>query len=137
MKLDFIEKLRRKSAEKRFKRAAERLLAERYGDRFTWSAAFTLGTPESRHVFSAAADDLSAVCELIWPELTETGELTDETVKRIKEAAFCLSVLPAGTQKLLLLPRLCQKGREDTAFGRWLAENAFELGSAQAEELLL
>ena len=87
----------------RFKRAARRYLREKYGDIFTWRAALRLDGDCEVHIFSAAAKDMSVVCELEYLE-THDGRLTEEQGADITEAAFCLSVFPAMTEKLLIVP---------------------------------
>ena len=57
---------------------------------------------------------MSVVCELEYLE-TQEGRLTEEQGAAVTEAAFCLSVFPAMTEKLLIVPE-----RAKTAAGQML-----------------
>lgn len=109
-----LKDIGRKLREWRFKRAARRYLREKYGDIFTWRAAFRLDGACEAHIFSAAARDMSVVCELEYLE-TQDGRLTEEQCAAVTEAAFCLTVFPAMTEKLLIVPE-----RAKTAAGQIL-----------------
>ena len=98
-----LKDMGRKLREWRFKRAARRYLREKYGDIFTWRASLRLDGACEAHIFSAAARDMSVVCELEYLE-AQDGRLTEEQGAAVTEAAFCLTVFPAMTEKLLIVP---------------------------------
>ncbi len=124
-----LGKIGRSLRERRFKRAARQWLTAKYGDVFTWRAALRLEGASDEHVFSAMARDMSAVCEAVYLE-PDCTELTDGQRAQLEEAAFCMAVFPAGTDKLLIVPEL-----KNGAVREWYADARDRLGKVTLTEL--
>ena len=91
------------AAEKRFRKKAETYLVKTYGEVFSWQASLKMGE-QATHLFSAAANDMSVVCQAHFVRLHK-GEIPQKQLDDLKEAAFCLAFLPASAKKIILLPK--------------------------------
>ena len=91
------------AAERRFRKKAKKYLVKTYGDIFSWQASLQMGE-QATHLFSAAANDMSVVCQAHFVRLSK-GKLPEQQLDDLKEAAFCLAFLPASAKKIILLPK--------------------------------
>ncbi|MBQ3048667.1 MAG: hypothetical protein IJC94_01805 [Oscillospiraceae bacterium] len=91
------------AAEKRFRKKARNYLTKTYGDIFSWQAALEIGE-QTTHLFSAAANDMSVVCQVHYLRLKKK-DITKQQLDELIEAAFCMVFLPAAAEKIMLIPK--------------------------------
>ena len=63
------------AAEKRFRKKARNYLTKTYGDIFSWQAALEIGE-QTTHLFSAAANDMSVVCQVHYLRLKKRNRFS-------------------------------------------------------------
>ncbi|MBE6883524.1 MAG: hypothetical protein E7487_02845 [Ruminococcaceae bacterium] len=91
-------------AERRFRKRAKEYLTEHYGDIFSWQAVLEIGEQSAAHMFSAAAGDMTVVCQAYYIK-RKKGSYPEEMLKELRETAFCLAFMPAKAKKLIVIPK--------------------------------